>query len=208
MGNELGGRWAAVLFSTLSLLVGCAQVSKAAAQPSARPAAADSETLGPPPGEWYIRLVSGGHSSPPDVGPVPYSRDSGAWLSAVDDPEPTHEEFQAFYDRASAVVRKFGAERLPETVGRPYLTGDYFGFRSDELLFDRAKLSTHASEMGDLLLALQTFLRRPENLRWRLGYFADEDSLIVYPSAIIIGQHSVAQRELIPLLQAWLRRGT
>jgi hypothetical protein len=138
---------------------------------------------------------------------VPYSRDSGAWLSSVDDPEPTLEEFKAFYDRASTVVETVCAERLRETTDRPHLGGDYFGYRSEELLFDRAKLSTRAEGMGDLLLGLQAFLRRPENVRWRLGYFEDEDSLIVYPSAIVIGQHSVPQRDLIPLLRAWLGRG-
>jgi hypothetical protein len=138
---------------------------------------------------------------------VPYRRDSAGWLSAVDDPEPTADEFQAFFRRASTVVAQFAAERIPEKDLHPTLGGDYFGYRSEELLFDRAKWSTRAKELVDLILRLQGFLRLPENVRWRLGYFEDEDSLIIYPSAIVIGQRPAAPNELLPLVQEWLRRG-
>ena len=125
----------------------------------------------------------------------------------MDDPAPTPQEFKAFYDRASTIVERFDAERLREITDRPCLGGDYFGYRSEELLFDRTKLSTRAAEVGDLLIRLQTFLRLPENVRWRFGYFEDDDSLVVYPSTIVIGQHRVSSDDLVPVLQSWLLRG-
>jgi len=184
----------------------CAETNRPPTISSSRDRSTGTAEIGPPPGPWYQRLIARKHLPPPDVGPVPYSHDSGAWLSAVDDPEPTPQEFKAFYDRASTVVERFGAERLREITDRPYLGGDYFGYRSEELLFNRTKLSARAAEIGDLLFTLQNFLRLPENVRWRLGYFEDDDSLVVYPSTIVIGQHRVPSNDLVPVLQSWLLR--
>jgi len=197
---------AAFLVCCLTTIVSCAEASRTPVHSPAHNAGGTSQDLGPPPGAWYLRLASRSHLPLPDVGPLPYSRDSGAWLSTVNDPEPTRDEFSAFHERASTVISGFWAERHLETTDRPYLPGDYFGYRSEELLFDRAKLSAHALEMRDLLLTLQKFLARPENVRWRLGYFDDEDSLIVYPSTIIIGQRSLGPSQLLAPLENWLVR--
>jgi hypothetical protein len=158
------------------------------------------------PSDWYGYLRAMHGEEHIAVGPVPELAHHRYWISSTDEEEPTNEEHRAFYEGARSVVRVCleGHQWEGPALQRPYIVGDFFGCRTEMLAFDPRILVGKAAVLRDLLLRLQAYVQKPENRRWRIGFFDGEDSVVVFPDRILVGPLAVSAGDLLAALTRWL----
>jgi hypothetical protein len=157
--------------------------------------------------DWYRSLCRAHGQDKIAVGAVPEMEHHSYWVSSPDDPEPTSAEHKAFYNGLDGIIRPFGKDKFPNApreLTRPYIVGDFFGMWSEMLVMNARLFKGHAELLMELLTLIQAYLRKPENRRWRVGYFAGPDSLVVFPEAVVIRQRVFDLNQATEPLRAWL----
>jgi hypothetical protein len=171
-----------------------------------RPAKAEATQPTEGTGAWYRGLVQI-HGERLIIGTAPASADDGYWISSKSESEPTAEEYNRFYDGLSTRLRALAELRLPgvDSLKVAYLGGDFYGTRTEELLFDPEVYLAHLGAFIEVIDLVQSYLQAPEHRQYRLGYFAPSSSLVIYPDALFVGPRRFARaEEARAALAVWL----
>jgi hypothetical protein len=159
------------------------------------------------PSDWYKHLCEIHGPDGIAVGSVPQMDHHTYWVSSPEDPEPTAAQHQAFCEGLEEMFEGFGHEKLNHVRDRmdwPSIVGDYFMMWSETLILTPKVFKGRLEVLTDLLSRIQAFLQQPENRRWRVGYFAGADSLVVFPDKIVIREAILPLRDAASPLKSWL----
>lgn len=156
--------------------------------------------------EWYRDLLNVHGSAGVKVGSIPYDEKT-YWLSSAAEDEASLEEHETFSTKLAGLLEGLRQQEMADLqpLEAPTVVGDFFGQRTEFLDIYPKAFEGREGLFVRVLEIVQAHLRSPGCSRWRVGYFAETDPLVVYPDAIFVGDERFEQpSDLGPMVKVWL----